>query len=67
MSDDPVFRWLDRVVLDLHFDACWFQKDKDPGRYRRGDIEVTNPRGGASAYVGPPADDVPGLMGEIVE
>jgi DNA-binding transcriptional ArsR family regulator len=35
MSDDPVFRWADRVVLDLHFDACYFQKDKEPGRYRR--------------------------------
>src|SRR3954466_10763495 len=22
MSDDPVFRWVDRVILDLHFDAC---------------------------------------------
>ena len=31
MSDDPVFRWVDRVILDLHFDACHFQKDKDPG------------------------------------
>src|SRR6185436_12592130 len=22
MADDPSFRWLDRVILDLHFDAC---------------------------------------------
>src|SRR3954462_6560678 len=28
MSDDPFFRWLDRVILDLHFDACYFEKDK---------------------------------------
>jgi DNA-binding transcriptional ArsR family regulator len=66
MSDDPVFRWVDRVVLDLHFDACYFQKDKDPGQYRRGGIEVTNPRGGAPAYVGPPHEDVPALMEEVV-
>lgn len=66
MSDDPVFRWTDRVVLDLHFDACYFQRDKHPGRYRTGGIEVTSPRGGAPAYVGPPAGDVPGLMDEVV-
>jgi hypothetical protein len=66
MCDDPTFRWVDRVVLDLHFDACYFQKDKDPGQYRRGGIEVTSPRGGSPAYVGPPYEEVPGLMGEVV-
>lgn len=66
MADDPVFRWVDRVILDLHFDACYFQKDKDPGLYRRAGIEVTSPRGGPPAYVGPPHKDVPKLMGEAV-
>ncbi len=65
MSDDPVFRWVDRVVLDLHFDACYFQKDKDPGRYRRSAIEVTGSHGGPPAYIGPPADKVPDLVSEI--
>jgi hypothetical protein len=67
MSDDPTFRWTDRGILDLHFDACYFQRDKRPGRYRTGGIEVTSPRGGAPAYVGPPADDVPGLMDQVVQ
>lgn len=67
MSDDPVFRWVDRVVLDLHFDACYFQKDKEPGQYRRSGIEVTSPRGGPPAYVGPPAEEVPPLMEEIMQ
>lgn len=67
MADDPTFRWVERVVLDLHFDACYFQKDKDPGRYRRGGIEVTSPRGGRPAYIGPPHEEVPALMGEVVE
>jgi Fic family protein len=67
MAGDPVFRWLDRVVLDLHFDACYFQKDKDPGRYRQSGIEVTSPGGGPPAYLGPPAEDVPALMNEVVE
>lgn len=67
MAIDPSFRWVDRVILDLHFDACYFQKDKDPGQYRRHAIEVTRPGGGTPAYVGPPAADVPTLMGEIVD
>jgi len=67
MSDDPVFRWADRVVLDLHFDACYFQKDKEPGQYRRGGIEITSAGGGPPAYVGPPAEEVPPLMGEITQ
>jgi Fic family protein len=67
MSDDPVFRWADRVLLDLHFDACYFQKDKEPGQYRRRGIEVTSPDGGPPAYVGPPAEQVPPLMGEIMD
>ncbi len=62
MSDDPVFKWVDRVILDLHFDACYFQKEKNPGQYRRGRIEVTSPEGGQPAFVGPPAEEVPGLM-----
>src|SRR5688572_22279159 len=60
MARDPAFRWLDRVILDLHFDACYFQKDKDPGHYRRKAIEVTGSGGAGPAYVGPPPEDVPG-------
>jgi len=67
MANDPVFRWFDRVVLDLHFDACYFQKDKDPGQYRRSGIEVTSPDGGPPAYIGPPAEDVPELISELIE
>lgn len=66
MAADPHFTWSDRVILDLHFDACRFQKDRQPGRYRRRGIEITNPRGGPPAYVGPSHDDVPELMGELV-
>lgn len=66
MSGDPGFRWVERVVLDLHFDACYFQKDRDPGKYRRSGIEVTSPSGGPPAYAGPPHEKVPELMGEVL-
>jgi Fic family protein len=66
MAEDPAFRWLDRVILDLHFDACYFQRDKSPGRWRTAPIGVTG-SGGRLIYEGPDADQVPQLMGEVVE
>jgi Fic family protein len=66
MAADDGFEWVERVVLDLHFDACSFQKDTKPGLYRRSGIEVTSPEGGAPAYVGPPADEVRRLMSEVM-
>lgn len=68
MAIDPHFRWSDRVILDLHFDACVFQRDRAPGLWRTGPTLVTAPGGGPEpAYTGPEAEDVPGLMGEIVD
>ncbi len=66
MARDPAFRWLDRVILDLHFDACHFQFDKEPGLYRTQGIEVTSLTGGPPAFVGPPHEDVPSLMAEVI-
>lgn len=66
MARDPDFHWNDRVILDLHFDACHFQRDKTPGLWRGGPISVTGPNGGID-YRGPDGEDVPALMAEIVE
>jgi Fic family protein len=66
MAADPRFRWSERVLLDLHFDACEFQADKDPGLWRRGPISVTGP-GGQIAYRGPDADAVPDLMAKATD
>ncbi|HYJ20427.1 MAG TPA: Fic family protein [Solirubrobacterales bacterium] len=63
---DPTFRWLDRVILDLHFDACYFQRDKSPGLWRTGPIGVTA-GDGSLEFQGPDADTVPDLMTEVVE
>lgn len=65
MATDPRFRWLDRVILDLHFDACHFQRDKDPGLWRTGPIGVTADDGSLE-YEGPDGDEVVGLMDEVV-
>jgi len=62
---DPVFEWHERVILDLHFDVCSFQRDRSPGLWRTGPISVTAPRGGL-AYRAPDADEVVPLMAEVV-
>lgn len=67
MAADPGFRWSDRVLLDLHFDACAFQRDRSPGTWRTGPVHVTSPDGGPPAYAGPPADAVRPLMAEVVD
>lgn len=67
MAIDPHFRWLDRVILDLHFDACAFQRDRPPGLWRTGPTYVTSPTGGPPAYTGPDPDNVATLMGEVVD
>jgi Fic family protein len=65
MAVDLEFQWLDRVILDLHFDACYFQRDKDPGLWRTGPIGVTG-ADGSLEYRGPDAADVVSLMDEVV-
>ncbi len=66
MAQDPSFRWLDRVILDLHFDACAFQRAERPGRWRTGPVGVTG-GDGRLVYQAPEAAEVPGLMAEVVE
>ena len=66
MALDPVFEWRDRVILDLHFDACYFQRDRSPGRWRTGPIYVTG-SDARPVYEGPDAEQVAGLMNEVVE
>lgn len=65
MARDPAFRWLDRVILDLHFDACHFQPDKRPGLWRTGPIAVTG-ADGTIEYRGPDGDRVVALMDEVI-
>lgn len=63
---DPSFRWTDRVILDLHFEACYFQRDKDPGLWRVGPIGVTG-ADGSLEYEGPDSERVIPLMNEVIE
>jgi Fic family protein len=64
MAQDPGFSWQERVILDLHFDACYFQRDRSPGQWRGGPIAVTE-GDGTLAYRAPDAAEVPALMAEV--
>jgi Fic/DOC family len=66
MALDPAFEWTDRVILDLHFDACYFQRGKSTGRWRTGPIGVSA-ADGTLAYWAPAAEQVGPLMGEVIE
>jgi len=66
MALDPVFEWCDRVILDLHYDACSFQRDENPGLWRTGPVSVTG-EAGRIAYHGPAPDRVVELMAEVIE
>lgn len=66
MALDPAFRWLDRVILDLHFDACSFQRDQSPGLWRTRPVGVTG-RDGRLVYQAPEAGEVLSLMAEVVD
>lgn len=67
MAGDPAFRWLDRVLLDLHFDACHFQReDANPGLWRTGPVGITGDDG-QLVYQAPPAADTPTLMDEVID
>jgi Fic family protein len=66
MSDDPMFEWGHRVVLDLHFDACQFQRNRKPGKYRDRSVHVSAGDGGI-VYTAPDAHDVPELMTEALD
>jgi Fic family protein len=66
MADDPGFRWSNRVILDLHFEACEFQRDKSPGRWRTDPIRVAG-GDGRTLYQAPDAEQVPALMAEVAD
>lgn len=66
MAGDPAFLWLDRVLLDLHFDACHFQREANPGLWRTGPVGITGDDG-QLVYEAPPAVDTPTLMGEVID
>lgn len=66
LARDPSFDWQERVILDLHHDACSFQRAHEPGLWRQGPIGIVD-GDGRVVYSAPSADEVPGLMFDVAE
>ncbi|GAB1822044.1 Fic family protein [Herbidospora sp. RD11066] len=62
-----VFAYEEMLLSALHFMMIRNVPGKWPGRYRSGGILVTGGPGRPPAYVGPDAEEVPGLMRELVD
>ncbi|MEU7826817.1 Fic family protein [Catellatospora sp. NPDC049133] len=61
------FAYGEMLLAALHFMIVKYNPAKWPGRYRAGGIYVTSSDPLEPAYTGPDADQVPGLMAELVE
>jgi Fic family protein len=64
--DDPYFTLSAEVLKALHFMMMKHDLARNPGRWRSGPIQVIDERTGDQVYEGPPAESVPGMMGELI-
>ncbi len=54
------------LIKSLHFMMLKHDLAKNPGRWRPGDIYVRNEASGEVVYQGPPSDQIPGLITEML-
>ncbi len=55
------------LLKSLHFMMLKHRLDKDPGRWRPGEIFVVRASTGERVYEGPPAEEVPELIAAMIE
>jgi len=67
LSDDPHFKYSDGFIRSLHFMMLSYDLSKHPGRWRPGPIFVRNEATGDRVYEGPAAENVSGLVGEVID
>jgi Fic family protein len=66
LANDPHFAYSQGLVNSLHFMMLKYDMAKGPGLFRPGPIYVHNEASGQIVYEGPPGDEVPGLVEELV-
>ena len=67
VAQDPTARVDEGMLKSLHFMMLKHRLDKDPGRWRPGEIFVVREATGEQVYEGPDADDVPALIAATIE
>lgn len=66
MARDEHFTLDASALRSMHFMMLAHDLSKSPGQYRERDIYVHDEESGRAVYMGPPPEDVPGLMAELV-
>ncbi|OUC95047.1 Fic family protein [Streptosporangium minutum] len=67
LSRTPVFGFDAGLLHSLNFMMIGHHVDKTPGTVRPGGVYVRNSATGEVVYEGPDAEEVPGLLGELVD
>ncbi|MGH6653922.1 MAG: Fic family protein [Actinocrinis sp.] len=65
LAEAPEFSWHPMLFNGLHHIMLKHTPDTWPGRFRLGEIRVTDRATGDVVYTGPDADSVPALMAEL--
>jgi Fic family protein len=66
LANDPHFRYSEGLIRSLHFMMIQHELQKNPGRYRPGQIFVRDERKQQNVYSGPDAESVPELMQQLI-
>lgn len=67
LANDPRFSYNEGFLRSLHFMMLGHDLSKHPGNWRPGPIYVRDEQKNEIVYEGPPADEAPKLMQELVE
>ncbi|MFI5382565.1 MAG: Fic family protein [Tepidisphaerales bacterium] len=67
LADDPHFTYSTDLLRSLHYMMLSYDLDMRPGRWRTGDVYVTQGDRGTVAYEAPDPDGVPALMHELID
>lgn len=67
LAEDEHFELSAHLIRSLHFMMAEYDLDASPGLWRPGPIWIRNDATGDVVYEGPGAEEVPGLVDELVE
>jgi hypothetical protein len=67
LAQDEHFHYSPQVIRSLHFMMTEYTLEASPGLWRGGPIWIRNDATGDVVYEGPPADEVPDLIQELID
>ena len=67
IAEDDALEIEEGLIKSLHFMMIKHDLRKNPGQWRPGDIYVRREESGEIVYTGPPNDEVPTLMAELLQ